>query len=153
LAIVPYPDTWRQDSPPEVERAGDNIVVTARGAYPNLRGSYRTTITPAGEVRLDYAFDYSGPDVRAREIGLHLSAPLALETLEWTRRGEWTWYPDDHIAALQGIAHAHSQRPAGEPDWPYAEDDSDLGTNAFRSTKRNFLAASLHNAAGVGFAL
>ena len=150
VSWFPQPDTWRQTGPLEIGKAGDAFTATVRGAYPNLSGLYRTTVTPGGEVRIEYAFEYSGPDVRAREIGLHLSASLACDTLEWTRRGEWTSYPEDHIGAAHGVARAHSGHPPGQPDWAYGEDDSDLGTNAFRSTKRNFLSAFLHDAIGAG---
>jgi beta-galactosidase len=149
-AWFPQPDTWRQNGPLDIGEDGGAVTATVRGAYPNLSGVYRTTITRAGDVSIEYAFVYGGPDVRAREIGLHLSTPLACDTLEWTRRGEWTWYPEDHIGAVHGVARAHSGHPAGQPDWAYGEDDSALGTNAFRSTKRNFLSAFLRDAAGAG---
>ena len=51
----------------------------------------------------------------------------------------------------QGVAKARSgHRSTVPPEWPFAQDDSPMGTNDFRSSKRNFLSASLCDAAGFG---
>lgn len=76
------------------------------------------------------------------------------DKLLWKRRGEWTVYPDDHIGRNDGVAMAHVPGPQTvPPTQSYAQDDTPLGTNDFRSTKRNFLYATLtdKNGYGLGF--
>ena len=82
--------------------------------------------------------------MRAREVGLQLGVPLWCDKLQWRRRGEWTVYPDDHIGRNDGIAMAHAPGPQTvPPTQPFALDDTPIGTNDFRSSKRNFVFASL----------
>jgi hypothetical protein len=77
--------------------------------------------------------------------------PPWIDTLAWKRRGEWTAYPPDHIGRNQGSAKAHSGiSPAIPPANAYAEDDSPMGTNDFRSTKRNIEHASVTSSGGSG---
>jgi hypothetical protein len=74
-----------------------------------------------------------------------------MDKLIWKRRGEWTSYPADHIGRNEGSAKAHSGIiPATPPANSYAEDDTPLGTNDFRSTKRNIENASIIDAGGYG---
>jgi beta-galactosidase len=108
-------------------------------------------VRPTGDLPISYDFQYTGPDVHAREIGLRFAVPLTVDGLTWKRRGERTCYPDDHIAALEGSALGYSGRPAiSPPDWPDGEDDSPLGTAAFPSTKRNITLAALQDEQGRG---
>src|SRR5260370_13869255 len=108
----------------------------------------------AGDMGFSYGFQYSGPDVRVREIGLRFAVPLTFDRLAWKRKGEWSWYPEDHIGALTGTARAHSGRVGvSPPDWPFAQDDSPMGTAGFRSTKRNITEASIEDEAGRGLSI
>ncbi|MBS1852738.1 MAG: discoidin domain-containing protein [Acidobacteria bacterium] len=151
---APFPNyrTWTLDRPVDIAERDGGYVITAQGHYPDLVGTYTTTITPSGEITVSYSFTYSGPDVRATEIGFRLELPLSLDTLSWKRKGEWTWYPADHIGALSGQVKAHSGRPSFViPDWPYSEDDTPLGSNMYRSSKRNFLEAEAKDDSGLGW--
>jgi hypothetical protein len=94
---------------------------------------------------------YTGTDLRAREVGLQFGVPLWCDKLQWRRRGEWTVYPADHIGRNEGITMAHADGPQRVPPaQPFALDDTPLGTNDFRSTKRNFVFASLIDNDGYG---
>jgi hypothetical protein len=126
--------------------------LSSQGHYSNLVGGYNTVITPGGDVTIASEFSYTGPDVLAKEIGFQFEVPLALDHLSWARKGEWSWYPEDHIGALSGDVKSHTGRPAFTvPTWPYAEDDSPMGSNMYRSTKRNILSATVRDAAGHGW--
>ena len=47
-------------------------------------------------------------------------------------------YPADHIGRSSGAARACAVHPDGvPPDWPWSLDNSPLGCNDFRATKRN----------------
>jgi beta-galactosidase len=150
---VPAPEGWTLNSF-DVDAAGDRAVVSVRGGYPDLVGTYRTTVDASGEIVATYDFVYSGKALLAREIGLKLGLPENMDTLRWERNGEWTWYPEDHIGRNRGTAHAHADHPSSvPPKWAFALDDSMLGTNDFRSQKRNFTKASLIDKNGYGVAL
>lgn len=147
----PRVETWQLDRPAEIQDRDGVMNIVLQGHYTNLVGSYGIRIAPEGSLRVSYNFAYTGPDLSAREIGFRFAVPLATDRLSWTRRGEWSWYPEDHIGALSGSVRAHSGRPAiSPPGWPYGEDDTPMGTNAFRSTKRNFLDAALEDDSGRG---
>lgn len=155
-ASAPLPDrmTWALDRPIETTTMDGSTTITAQGHYQDFAGTYVTTIRPDGSVTIACDFAYTGPGIRVREVGFELPVPSSLDRLSWKRNGEWTWYPADHIGALTGHALAHSGRPAfTQPDWPFAEDDSPLGDNAFRSTKRNILEASITDSRGRGLAI
>jgi beta-galactosidase len=153
LAEFPDPQSWRLDGQIQVESDPSRVVVTAHGHYPNLAGVYKTTVDSSGAVEVSYDFTYTGPELNAREIGARLGLPLSHEKLSWKRQGEWSDYPADHIGRTRGTATAHARHAATfPPAWSFAEDDSPLGTNDFRSTKRNFVNASLEDAQGYGVA-
>ena len=61
-----------------------------------------------------------------------------MDTLTWKRRGESDHISPDHIGRNEGSARAHSGIiPAMPPANAFSEDDSPMGTNDFRSTKRH----------------
>jgi beta-galactosidase len=151
-----FPDTstWTLDRPIEISETNGGMSFLSQGHYSNLVGTYRTLVTPGGEVTISCDFSYAGPDILAKEIGFQFDVPLALDHLSWQRKGEWSWYPEDQIGALHGDVKAHSGRPAFTvPTWPFGEDDSPMGSNMYRSTKRNILSATVTNAAGQGWAI
>jgi hypothetical protein len=151
LPELPSRWTWRPGRPAEVNREGNDIVVKATGKYRDAEGQYVYRVTPAGELEVSYDFTYLGPEVHAREIGLRFGVPPWMDALSWKRRGEWSVYPEDHIGRNEGSAKAHSGIvPTTPPANPYAEDDSPMGTNDFRSTKRHIEHASITSAEGYG---
>ena len=153
---APFPgyEAWTLDEPLALEQGEGQVVVVARGHYPRLPGTFRTTIEANGDIVVAYDFGYYGQDILARETGVRLAVPLSADTLEWVRKGEWSYYPEDHIGRLRGTAKAHARHSAAvPPSWPFAQDDTPLGTNDFRSTKRNFLSASLKDGEGYGVEL
>ena len=53
-------------------------------------------------------------------------------------------YPDDHIGRPHGEASALFDHPAKvPPEWPWSRDNTPLGSNDFRSTKRHIRWAAL----------
>jgi beta-galactosidase len=155
-ASTTFPETmaWTLDHPLETLESNGNLTILSQGHYSNLIGSYRTVISPEGDVTISADFSYAGPDVLTKEIGFQFDVPLALDRLSWQRKGEWTWYPEDHIGALSGDVQAHSGKAAFTvPTWPYAEDDSPMGSNMYRSTKRNILSATVRDQAGRGWTI
>jgi len=150
--LQPLPDrlSWRLEKF-DVMQEGENVHVTIRGGYRDFQGSYEVEITPSGQITVASSFQYSGVDFHAREIGLRFSVPRDCEVLEWDRRAAWSVYPSDQIGRPRGTARTFSMHTrAMPPAWPWSEDDSPMGSNDFRSTKRNILWAAIHYAAGPG---
>ena len=151
ISELPSQWTWKPTSPIKIDRDGGDVLATVVGKYRDAEGTFMYRITPTGGLDITYDFTYLGPEVRAREIGIGLGVPLRMDKLNWKRRGEWTSYPADHIGRNEGSAKAHSGVvPATPPNNTYAEDDTPLGTNDFRSTKRNIEHASITDADGYG---
>jgi beta-galactosidase len=151
LNEFPIFETWRLTRPLEVRRAGDDYEVIETGTYRDFAGELRFRITPQGGLLVSYDFTYTGTETRAREVGLQFGVPLWCDKLQWRRRGEWTVYPDDHIGRNDGTAMAHAPGPQTvPPTQPFALDDTPIGTNDFRSSKRNFVFASLTDKEGYG---
>ena len=154
LEELPIFETWRLARPLDIHPAGNDYEVVETGIYRDFAGELRFRITPQGGVRVSYDFIYTGTDLRAREVGFQFGVPLWCDKLQWRRRGEWTVYPDDHIGRNDGVTMAHADRPQRVPPaQPFALDDTPLGTNDFRSTKRNFVFASLTDKDGYGIGI
>ena len=154
LQELPLFETWRLAKPLDIHPAGNDFEVVETGIYRDFAGELRFRITPQGGVRVSYDFIYTGTDLRAREVGFQFGVPLWCDKLQWRRRGEWTVYPDDHIGRNDGVTMAHADGPQRVPPaQPFALDDTPLGTNDFRSTKRNFVFASLTDKDGYGIGL
>lgn len=154
LPSFPYPRNWTLDRPVDISENDGSITITSQGHYPDLVGTYTTTLTPNGDLTISYDFQYDGPELHTIEMGFEFGVPVWMDRLSWKRTGEWTWYPEDHIAALSGDIQAHTGKPAFViPTWPYSEDDSPMGSNDFRSTKRNITEASIRDSAGRGWAI
>jgi beta-galactosidase len=150
-AELPSIESWKPAAPVEVRSEGDRMLATAKGTYPQFHGTYETAIEPSGDISVTYDFIYEGEPLSAREVGMVFGLPRYQDTLSWERQGEWTWYPADHIGRTRGTASARAQHASSvPPDWPFAQDDSEMGTNDFRSTKRNFTSASLTGKEGFG---
>jgi beta-galactosidase len=153
LEEFPIFETWRLTRPIDVIREGDNYELVESGTYRDFAGELRFLVTPQGSVLVSYDFTYTGTETRAREVGLQFGVPLWCDKLEWRRRGEWTVYPENHIGRNDGQAMAHAGPQTVPPSQPFASDDTALGTNDFRSTKRNFVFASLTDKEGFGIGI
>ena len=95
-------------------------------------------ITPEGTLTVQSALQVHRDKLLAREIGLVLSMPRDCDCLRWQRRGEWSVYPEDHIGRPLGETRAFAPHPEQlPPTWPWALDNSPMGCNDFRSTKRH----------------
>ncbi len=146
---------WAAESVTAV-KDGDAVTVTVKGAAAEAAGWYAVRIDGAG--RADFSYEFK---VRAktdpRQYGLVVYLPRSFDTLNWSRRGQWTTYPANHIGRPLGIAKALLpgretvfRRP---PAWDWKDDQNGLGSNDFRSTKANVLWAVLSRPEGEGLLL
>lgn len=137
----------------EAEKVGDDVVISVKGSYKEFEGSYRLTINASGRLSVSYSFDALA-DVNPRQWGLVFEAPAAFDKTFWRRDGLWSVYPDDHISRPVGEADLFyaglpSQLdPRVEPAWSWSMDYNELGSNDFRSTRRNIWYAGLRSSSG-----
>jgi beta-galactosidase len=150
LYPIPNPLSWRMRDL-DIREEGPNVRVRLQGNYEHFEGAYDFLITPGGAMTAHAAFKYSGPKLLAREIGLSLSVPRNCDLLRWARQAEWSVYPADHIGRPQGQTRAFAgHSDLVPPAWPWAQDNSPMGCNDFRSTKRHIDWASISDPAGAG---
>lgn len=146
--------TWRLTKPLDIHAVEGDYEVVETGIYRDFAGELRYRVSPEGGLRASYEFTYTGTDLRAREVGLQIGVPPWCDRLQWKRRGEWTVYPDDHIGRNEGVTMAHASGPQTvPPQQPFALDDTPMGTNDFRSTKRNFVFGTLTDKDGYGIGI
>ena len=80
--------------------------------------------------------------------------PKTFDKLSWKRKGKFTTYPENDIARNAGTAMLNAKYVNGVEAWDdvpkadWKDDANDLGSNDFRSTKKNILDAELTNANG-----
>ncbi len=150
----PYPDprSWAfSGADSKVEKG--QAVLHWNGRYDDFSGGFEIRMDDAGNVQMAYNFKYNGQrEISAREIGLGFEMPADMGRLEWDRKADWSYYPDDHVGRPKGVAMVHSTFAQTIPpgDRPYSQDDHPWGCNDFRSTKRHIYRASLTDAQGAG---
>lgn len=150
-----FNDICTEWKPTEIDavKEGENVVVTVKGSYKEFEGSYKLTINAGGKLSVSYSFDALA-DVNPRQWGLVFEAPAAFDKTFWRRDGLWSVYPDDHISRPVGEAELfYSGLPARldprvEPSWSWSLDYNELGSNDFRSTRRNIWYAGLTDPSG-----
>lgn len=134
-------------------KEGSNVVITVKGSYKEFAGNYALTVNANGELSVSYSFE-ALVDVNPRQWGLVFSAPKSYDQLFWRRKGMWSVYPEDHISRTVGKADLFyaglpaQVNPRLKPSWSWSMDYNELGSNDFRSTRRNIWYAGLTNLAG-----
>ena len=158
LDVEPFNDVCKRWAAESVSSAkgADAVTVTVRGAYAEASGLYAVRIDGAGRAELSYEFKVR-TKTNPRQYGLVVYLPRPFDTLSWSRRGQWTSYPESHIGRPLGTAKALSpgREPVfgKEPAWAWKDDQNGLGSNDFRSTKANILWAVLSRSEGEGLML
>jgi beta-galactosidase len=134
---------------------GNTVVVNVAGAYDQAAGTYEMTIDATGRISIAWKFSMRQA-INPRQLGITFSVPATCDTLSWRRKGQWSWYPEDHIGRPIGTAAAFSGHTCGlagprtEPSWPWSQDQNQYGSNDFRSTKFNIFSAAVTDHTGLG---
>lgn len=130
-----------------------NVVkLQVNGSYKEASGSFTYYFYGNETVEIEYDFRINQP-VSPRQTGLVLSFPKSFNTLSWQRNGYWSVYPENHIGRLKGVALSSDEQieecglagPDKHPANDWFKDQTDAGSNDFRSTKENIRQASLTN--------
>ena len=155
LDIKPSNDlcaAWAASSVEAKEEAGA-VILTAKGKYAEAEGFTEVRVDGTGKAEFRYQFKV-GARINPRQYGLVVFLPRPFDTLSWIRQAQWTAYPENHIGRPRGTAKALV--PGREfkfrvpPAWDWKDDQNELGSNDFRSTKANILWAALTSGEGRG---
>lgn len=135
-------------------RAKGAAVVEVRGRYAEAEGGYTLTFPGDGRLVMEYAFT-STRDVNPRQWGMVFHVSGACSTLRWKRDAYWTLYPKGHLGRPEGTASAvlSGRRAFGArraPAWPWGADETPLGSNDFRATRRGIRFVELRDPGGPG---
>ncbi len=145
---------WKASSV-EATTEGNDVKIAVNGSYDEFEGGYTMVINANGEIEVDYDFT-SNVDVNPRQVGLVFETVPGYDSTFWRRDGLWSVYPDDHISRPVGSAKSFYaevpewENPRVAPTWSWSHDHNELGSNDFRSTRRNIWYAGLENAPGAG---
>lgn len=126
--------------------------VKVKGQYEEAEGTFIYTVYGTGEVEVAYDFELK-KDVSPRQLGIVFTLPADFDQLNWKRKGYWSTYPKDHIAAISGHAEAFNKEmpvsglagPSAQPTKAWSYDQTAAGSNLFRSTKEHITEVSLDN--------
>ncbi|MCP4312054.1 MAG: glycoside hydrolase family 2 [Bacteroidetes bacterium] len=139
-----------------VETSDAEIRISLTESYREAMGNSLIRIDANGNISVDYNYVIR-EELNPRQWGMAFSLSENMRVLNWKKRGLWSVYPDDHIGRNDGKArlfYDHSNSglagPGAKPGWTWNEDQTQYGSNDFRSTKRNILKASLMNDKGTG---
>lgn len=137
----------------------EGVRIEVRDRYDGFRGRVLWTVDRKGRGWAEYDYERTGPDLAVREVGVRVLLAPGCQTLRWKRWSEWGAYPPDSISRVEGTARAHrapGRPPVSEetpPAWPWALDETEMGTRDFRGVKLNVYRAGLEDPRGAGLRL
>ena len=157
--VEPFNDVckdWTAESVVAAKSADGSATVTVHGTSTEADGWHAVRIDAAGRTQFSYAFKVKNK-INPRQYGLVVYLPRAFDTMSWSRRGQWTVYPENHIGRPLGSARAltsgHETIFRKPPAWDWKDDQNELGSNDFRSTKANVLWVVVSRPEGEGVML
>jgi hypothetical protein len=159
LDVEPFNDVckgWTASSVEPSSLDDGSAALTVKGFCAEADGSYRVWIGRDGRAAFSYEFKLKAK-VDPRQYGLVVYLPRSFDTLSWSRKGQWTAYPGNHIGRPLGTARAltpgHEAIFRKPPAWDWKDDQTKLGSNDFRSTKTSVLWAVVSRLEGEGVML
>jgi hypothetical protein len=132
-----------------VTQSGAGLEIIVKDHYTNFAGAVHWLIDKEGVGKVSYDYTYSGPGLDTREIGVKALLRPDYDEVKWQRWSEWGVFPKESISRTEGRAEARRDKrwpdtPANvRPLWPWALDQTALGTADFRAIKFNIYHASL----------
>ena len=135
------------------DKTDGGVIITVAGQYNEFEGQYRLLVNANGELTATYEFKALA-DVNPRQWGLVFEAPKSFSEVFWRRKGMWSVYPENHISRPVGTAQLfyaglpQQVNPRVAPSWNWSYDFNELGSNDFRSTRRNIWYAGLQSPQG-----
>lgn len=132
-----------------IRQTDEGIKFSMDVTYTNASGKQSYLFGNDGKVVVEYEMKYKGVDSIPYQYGMIMQLPKTFDKLGWKRKGEFTLYPENDIARNEGTAMLNAKHINGVEEWgvvpnsDWKDDANDLGSNDFRSTKRNIYNASL----------
>ncbi|MDB6028226.1 MAG: hypothetical protein JWM68_4449 [Verrucomicrobiales bacterium] len=154
-AVFPEPAS-RKFEKMEIKEESSGLRLTVHEHFEGFAGSMSWLMDKEGRGVVSCDYIYSGKAMDTREAGIRFLLKPACDELKWKRWSEWGVFPKDSICRTEGLAKAHRDKKLGEakwnerPAWPWALDETELGTTDFRSIKFNIYEASLGTSDGSG---
>ena len=141
---VKYASNIRFDETTEAFRVSANVT------FKEGKGKIGYTFSKDGKFSTEYEIeDASKNGTSPYQYGLMLQLPKTFENLTWKRKGDFSSYPQDHIGRNEGTAKLNAKVTNGVEPWrvepvhAWKDDANELGSNDFKSTKRNIFQAAL----------
>ncbi len=134
---------------PECGRAKGGLEITINDRYENFDGSVRWLSTKTEQEQWPMTTSTPATIWRLASQGIKALLRPEYDEVKWRRWSEWGVFPDDHISRTEGRAKARRDKKWGNrnwkqpPAWPWSLDETELGTNEFRSIKFSIYEASL----------
>jgi hypothetical protein len=153
LTLVNQAFDWKA-SDVQVTRSESGVRVQASGQYALAEGSIISTFAGDGSVSVAYDFVWKGDEATQRfncfAWGFAMPVVESFDTLDWSRRAQWSWYPEHHIGrAVGSTSAAGPNRPADAP-YVWSLEKVDGVTRDFRATRFFVEQAALRDSNGVG---
>ena len=138
----------------DVKEESDTIRFTMELTFKEGKGTMEYAFSSNGKFITRYEITEGRKEVSPYQYGLMLQLPKRFAKLSWRRKGDFTIYPEDHIGRNEGNAQLKAIYTSGVEPWRerpenvWKDDSNELGSNDFRSTKRNIFQASLSDDQG-----
>lgn len=95
-----------------------------KGSYAEVSADIQLSVFANGKIVCNYSTE-GEPNGFLREIGLRFDLPQAIDSLEWDRKGYWSYYPENSFAANSGRVSLYQSKQSlyGErPVQPWHDD-------------------------------
>ncbi len=132
-----------------IKETTDSIYVAMEVTFKEGTGKLAYTFKSNGQFVTEYEVKQTVGEASPYQYGLMMQLPKSFENLSWQRKGDFSTYPDDHIGRNKGTTKLNSKITTGVEPWrekpnnAWKDDANELGSNDFKSTKRNIVQASL----------
>lgn len=130
----------------------DSLIIKVKGKYDEASGSIEYVFNNEGEFNVNYKFEMN-IDINPRQYGLLFQLNNDFKTLKWERNAQWTVYPENHIGRPKGsvtFKEKSKYNNIWNPETEWKDDANELGSNDFRSTRKNIIWAQLADENGTG---
>jgi beta-galactosidase len=137
-----------------VKQTEKGILVDMKTVYIDVKGKQSYLFTSDGKLETTYEVEYGETDQSPYQYGMLMQLPKQFDQLSWKRKGEFTFYPENDIARIEGSTMLNAKKlneveePGVVPSGDWKDDANNLGSNDFRSTKRYIESAKLQDRTG-----
>ncbi|GAA3569205.1 glycoside hydrolase family 2 protein [Snuella lapsa] len=144
-----FPWYMKYASDIKVHKKENAIEMELTVTYKEGKGKLWYIFKSDGQFTTKYEIEQTNGETKPYQYGLLLQVPKTYQTLEWERKGDFSIYPSDHIGRNKGKTKLNAKITDGVEPWrikpthPWKDEANELGSNDFRSTKRNIIKASL----------